>query len=178
MSWNVVVTLEGPGYRQALKLLSYYGRVRETGFYNVVVLEVDDLGEFMERLRLDAKSIGEVKQHIGRVLPVQQSFGFDSREEFERAAEQAVHCWLPRLAGKRFYVRLHRRGLKGELSSVDEERALAATLLAALEARGTPGAISFDDPELVIDLETVGHEAGVSLWTREELERYPFLRID
>jgi hypothetical protein len=30
----------------------------------------------------------------------------------------------------------------------------------------------------VIDLETVGHEAGVSLWTREELERYPFLRVD
>jgi hypothetical protein len=122
VSWNVVVTLEGPGYRQALELLAYYGRVRETGFFNVVVLEVDDLGAFMERLRLDAKSIGEVKQHIGRALPAQRSFRFDSREEFERAAEEAVLAWLPRLAGKRFYVRLHRRGLKGELSSIDEER--------------------------------------------------------
>jgi tRNA(Ser,Leu) C12 N-acetylase TAN1 len=178
VSWNVVVTLEGPGYRQALKLLSYYGRVRETGFYNVVVLEVEDLGEFMERLRLDRESIGEVKQHLGRALPAQHSFHFEDREEFERAAAQAVRAWLPRLAGKRFYVRLHRRGLKGELSSLDEERALAASLLAALEEQGTPGAISFDDPELVIDLETVGREAGVSLWTREELERYPFLRVD
>ena len=43
---------------------------------------------------------------------------------------------------------------------------------------GRPGRINFDDPDHVIDIETVGSRAGLSLWARDDLRCYPFLRID
>ena len=43
---------------------------------------------------------------------------------------------------------------------------------------GTIGKISFEDPDAVVSLETVGPRVGLSLWTREELERYPLLHLD
>jgi tRNA(Ser,Leu) C12 N-acetylase TAN1 len=75
-------------------------------------------------------------------------------------------------------VRLHRRGFKGRLSTPEEERFLDDALLEALQAAGTPCSLSFDDPDAIIQIETVGNRAGLSLWTREDLARYPFLRVD
>ena len=85
---------------------------------------------------------------------------------------------MPELAQKSFHVRMHRRGFKGRLSSPEEERFLDDLLLTALEEVGTPGRISFDDPDATIAIETVGQRAGLSFWRRSDLERYPFLRID
>lgn len=82
------------------------------------------------------------------------------------------------MAGKTFHVRLHRRGFKGQLSTPEEERFLDDTLLDALKRAGTPGSLAFDDPDAVIQIETVGNRAGISLWSREELGRFPFLRAD
>ena len=61
---------------------------------------------------------------------------------------------------------------------MDEERFLDTYLLEALEMAGTRGEITFDDPDAILALETVGPRAGLSLWTREELERYPLLHLD
>ena len=178
MSWNVVVTLEGRGFSEALELLSYYGRVATTDFYNVVLLEVDDPVELLERLRLDAESIAEVDEHLSRVLPVQRAFRFATREELEERSRSILSEWIPRLSGRSFYVRVHRRGKRRTLSSQEIERSLAGFVLDALDDRNDPGEVDFGDPDLVVDLETVGGEAGLALWTREEIERYPFLRVD
>lgn len=178
VSWNVVVTLEGRGFSDAVELLSYYGRVATTDFYNVVLLEVDDLLELLERLRLDAKGIAEVDDHLSRVLPVQRTFRFGTREELEERAKAVLSEWIPRLSGKSFYVRMHRRGKRRALSSQEIEQSLAGFVLDALDERDDPGEVDFGDPDLVVDLETVGGEAGLALWTREEIERYPFLRLD
>ena len=64
------------------------------------------------------------------------------------------------------------------LSSQPEERLLDEALLAALAEAGTPGRINFDDPDNVIQIETVGGRAGLSLWTREDRRRFPFLGSD
>jgi hypothetical protein len=61
---------------------------------------------------------------------------------------------------------------------MEEERFLDDFILAALEQAGSPGHITFEDPDAVIVVETVGQRAGLSLWTREELRRYPFLHPD
>ena len=73
---------------------------------------------------------------------------------------------------------MHRRGFKGRISSQQEERLLDDAILDSLSAAGTPARITFDDPDAVIDVETVGNQAGASLWTREELNRYPFLGVN
>jgi hypothetical protein len=58
------------------------------------------------------------------------------------------------------------------------EGVLCAHLIDLLQAAGTPGRITFSDPDVIIALETVGTRAGLSLWTREDLARHRFLRLD
>jgi hypothetical protein len=72
-------------------------------------------------------------------------------------------------------VRLRRRGLKGIISTPEEERFLDKVLLKALAAAGNPGRIRFDDPDYVLLIETVAGSGGAALWTGEDLKRHPFL---
>ena len=74
-------------------------------------------------------------------------------------------------------MRMRRRGFKGKLSSVTEEHFLDDVLLDAMEKKGSPGHITFDNPDFIIAVETVGQWAGLSLWKREDLEQYPFVRL-
>jgi hypothetical protein len=73
---------------------------------------------------------------------------------------------------------MHRRGFKGKLRSLEEEQFLDDILLEALKKAGTPGHITFENPDAVIAVETIANWAGISLWTRDQLQRYPFIRID
>lgn len=176
--WNVVVSVHGDAFVRACGLLEQFGELRRTDYYNVVVLHVEDLDGFLARLARLVENAPQVRDVISRVLPVQAAFDFRDVEDFQDKAREQALAWLPRLAGKSFHVRLHRRGLKGRLSTPAEERFLDDALLEALAAQDTPGRIDFDDPDMVIDLETVGTRAGMALWTREDLQRYPFLRVD
>jgi len=85
---------------------------------------------------------------------------------------------VPDLRGKRFHVRMHRRGFKGRLSSQHEEQFLDHHLLERLEARGSAGRIDFDDPDAIIAVETLGQVAGLSRWTRDQLRKYEMLTLD
>ena len=98
--------------------------------------------------------------------------------EPEAKAREASLTWIPDLAGKSFHVRMYRRGFKGQLSSQSEESFLDGILLDALNKIGKPGRITFENPDAIIALETIDSRAGLSLWTREDLQRYPFLRLD
>jgi tRNA(Ser,Leu) C12 N-acetylase TAN1 len=73
---------------------------------------------------------------------------------------------------------MHRRGFKGKLSSVEEEHFLDEILLHRLAEAGTPGKMDFEDPDAIIALETVGPQAGMSLFNREELKRFSILHLD
>jgi tRNA(Ser,Leu) C12 N-acetylase TAN1 len=115
---------------------------------------------------------------ISRLVPAQVTFDFLSKEDFEKKAGAAILGWADRMAGKTFHIRLHRRGLKEQLRSLDEEKLLDTALLDRLAEQGRPGRIDFADPDYVIDIETVGNRAGLSLWARADLKRYPFLRVD
>jgi hypothetical protein len=72
---------------------------------------------------------------------------------------------------------MHRRGFKGVLSTPKEERFLDDVLLDALEAAGKPGRIGFEEPDAIVQIETVDGRAGLSLWSAAELRRYPFLGV-
>jgi tRNA(Ser,Leu) C12 N-acetylase TAN1 len=176
-AWNVVVSVRDQGYKRAREILGIFGRVDETDYYNVLTLEVADPQAFLARLAELCAVAPDVLEAISRAIPAQKTFVFQTPEEFEEKARAAVLDWLPELAGKSFHVRLYRRGFKGRLKSPEEERFLDEALLAALAAGGTPGRIDFTRPDAVIDVETLGNRAGLSLWRREELERYPFLRV-
>ena len=40
-----------------------------------------------------------------------------------------------------------------------------------------PAVVSYDDPDAIAVVETIGSHAGMSLWFREDLQRFPFLKI-
>ena len=75
-------------------------------------------------------------------------------------------------------MRVHGRGLGRYLHTQDTERLIDDVLLAALEKEGVPGAVSFDDPDTVIAIDSVDNRAGMALWTRDDLKRHPLLRPD
>jgi len=176
--WNVVVTVHDGGYAKALQLLPQFGPVNKTPFYNILLMQTTDERQLLEELNeLTAREPASTSP-LARVMPVIYTFTFQSPMEFETKARQTVSNWLPTLAGKGFHVRMHRRGFKGELSSMDEERFLDQYLLDALTLAGTPGHIDFTNPDAVIALETIGPQAGLSLWTWADLQRYPLLHLD
>lgn len=176
--WNVVVSVNEKGFREAFRVLSEFGPVSKTDFFNVLVMKVDDihcmLDSLRERLQEDPHSLS----FLSRLIPAMQTFTFQSAEEFKTKAHEAILPWAPLLAGTRFHVRIHRRGFKGRFLSPEEERGLDALLIEAIEKAGTPGSITFDDPDAILSIETVSNRAGVSLWTRQDRERYPFIRLD
>jgi tRNA(Ser,Leu) C12 N-acetylase TAN1 len=181
MDWNVVVTAyDWRGLRTTRRLLSRYGEVARTEFHNVLVLKVADVAAFLEAITAAAAHDVSMRNDISRIMPAQATFAFATTAEFQERARTIARQWADRMGGSSFHVRLHRR--RGDapvrLSAQAEERSLNDSILERLRELGQPGRIDFQDPDYVIDIETVGQRAGMSLWSRDDLKRFPFLRVD
>lgn len=176
--WNVVVTIHEGHFREAFDLLKDFGQVGKTDFFNVLVMKGDNIQRLMTALRERISEQPSILSIVARIMPAFRSFNFHSPEEFEEKAREGVKDWIPSLSGKGFHVRIHRRGFKGRLSSLKEEQFLDNYLTCTLDERGATGHITFTDPDCIIAIETVANRAGLSLWTRDDLEAYPFLRLD
>jgi tRNA(Ser,Leu) C12 N-acetylase TAN1 len=177
IDWNVVVTVPEATMREASKLLRRWGEVFRTGYFHVLAMHVDDPETFLKEIAEAAKAMPGIFNIVSHVVPAQRTYNFASAEEFEAQARDIAILWAPMLKGQSFHVRLHRRGFKGTLSTPKEERFLDEALLDALEVEGAPGRISFTDPDAILQIETIDGRAGISLWRREELQRYPFLGV-
>ncbi len=175
--WNVIVTLAEATAPQARRILRRWGRLHRTGYFHVLVMAVSDPDQLLHEFGAAVAETPGLLNFIAHVFVAQRTFDFATVEEFERKARDLAIAWVPLLAGKRFHVRLHRRGLKGVLLTPNEERFLDDALLDALSAAGTPGHIGFDDPDFIIHIETIDRRAGMALWRREEMQRYPFLSV-
>jgi tRNA(Ser,Leu) C12 N-acetylase TAN1 len=178
MDWNVVISVQEQGYKAARQFLHEYGKIISTDYFNVMVMQVDNLQEFMDDMLMHYEMKTLALAYVGHIMPVSHRFRFQSVDEFEIRAREIVSRWLDELAGKHFYVRIHRRGFKGRLSSMEEERFLDEFILEQLESSGkAPAKVDFSGAERVIAIETLGQEAGMSLWTSEQIKRYPFLKL-
>jgi hypothetical protein len=58
---------------------------------------------------------------------------------------------------------MHRRGFKGRLSNLEEEKMIKEFLLELTKENGIPGHVTFEEPNIIIAIETVAHRAGLSL---------------
>lgn len=178
LDWNVVVTTHEHRYRHARAFLAAMGELHGTDFYNVLVMRVAEPQSFLATLERHLEAFPEAASSLARVLPVTETFSYQTPQEFELKAAAALRGWLAQLAGTRFHVRMHRRGFKGRLSSLEEEHLLDHLLIDELAQQGQEAHIDFADPDWIIALDTVGQRAGLSLWSREELRRYPLLKLD
>lgn len=176
--WNVIVTVREGTFQQARRFLETVGEVARTDYFNVLTAKVEDVRKSMEFLKVKVEEEPGTLNLIARFLPLSHIFNFQSPEEFQTRAAEAVSEWVPTLADTSFHVRMKRRGFKGHMSSMDEERFLDDLLLDRLQEEGAPGRITFSDPDFIIAVETVGNRGGLSLWSRIDLQRYPFLGLD
>ncbi len=178
--WNVVVTVHEHAhcYAQACRFLKTFGELARTDFFNVLTLKVADAEQFLQQLHQQFDEEPQLFECIARILPVSHTFIYKTPEEFEVKAEALISPWEVKLAGTRFHVRMHRRGFKGRLTSQQEEKNIADILMCLLAERGETASVDFDDPDFVVVVETIGQQAGVSIWSREELLRYPLVKLD
>lgn len=161
--WNVLVTVYDGEYHEALRLLAPFGDVSRTDYWNVLVMNVEDVTGFMHALKETLREDASLANSVARIIPVTHSFRFSSPEEFEAGACRIVDEWVTELQGKTFHVRMHRRGFKGRLSSQHEEQFLDYHLLERLRLKGSGGRIGFDDPDMIIAVETVGQIRKASI---------------
>lgn len=175
--WNVVVTVLPDGFRDAVRILAPFGPVVATDYYGVLVMKVDDGRAFMESLRALLTRDATLANVVARLVPVTETFTYESAEEFRAKTDAVVAAWAADLAGRRFYVRMHRRGFKGKLASNAEERRLGEFLLARVPPGREPAHIDFERPDVVIAVETVGTQSGLARFSREELDRFELLRL-
>ncbi len=173
IDWNVIITVRGD-FDRAIGILRRLGTVERTGLFNVLVMSVPDLRAFVEQVTW---ATGEhFFETISHVVPITEKIEFETAEDLERKARDIAFSWAPLLAGKTMHVRMRRRGHKGVLHAQEIERWLGETVFEELERRGTPCRFALDDPDVVIAIETLRNVAGIGLWTRADLERYPWLR--
>jgi hypothetical protein len=132
-----------------------------------------DLLEEIERRSADDPALYDA---ISRVAPASRCFDFATAQGFCERAKAIAFEWLPPLANRSFHVRVHGRGLrrhcKRKTALIDD------ALLDALQKQGVPGAVSFDDPDAVIAIDSIDDRAGLALWTRDDLKRHSLLRPD
>jgi tRNA(Ser,Leu) C12 N-acetylase TAN1 len=175
VDWNVVVTVLEQSFRDAVRLLRRWGSVSRTPYYNVLAMKVGNADAFLADFAATFAASPGILNFVSHVVPAHETFDFDTAEEFETRARAIALRWVPKLRGRSFHVRLHRRGFKGVLSTPREEQFLDGALLAHLEGAGR---IDFEDPDFIVQIETIDGRAGMSLWTRDELRRCPFLGVD
>jgi len=177
MEWNILATAFMRKERSLLKLLQYYGEFKGSGWRDVVIGRVEDVSAFLETLEILRRDQPAKLRPLSQIIPIEKSFEFGV-VDFQDKLKEVLSQYVDKLESiSKFYVRVKRRGHKGELSSLEIEKEMAEFILDALETTGKQAQVKFDDPDKFIIVETIGNRAGVGLITREMRERYPFIRV-
>jgi len=176
--WNLVVTIFQDGYRRAMRALRVLGSIERTPYHNVLAMKVDDPVKALEAIELKTEESTALYDAISRVSPALCNFDFQSVEEFLKETKKLLVDWSPRVAGRSFHVRLHRRGPKYDLPTQQTEHSLNETLFDATTKLGAPAKLSFTNPDLVIAIDTIDDRAGAALWTCDDLSGHRLLRPD
>ncbi len=177
LDWNVLVKVKEHSFSPAYLLLEKLGKVYQSDFENLLLVEVESIPQFLAKCDRTFKKDPNLLNLFERIVPVTKTFSFQSAEEFETKAKEIVMDWLPMLADKKFYVRMHRIGFKDRIDRHEEETFLDLVILQELEKIGNPGQIGGIDPDVIVAVETVTERAGLACWTRQDLQEHQWLNL-
>jgi tRNA(Ser,Leu) C12 N-acetylase TAN1 len=176
-TWNLLVTsLEGQR-ESLLAALRTLARFRRGGFPNVLVGTVEDPAAFLAVLQDAYERSTVVRSSLGKVIPIDRTLRFTSPDAFRDEVGGALETLIDRLVGRTFFVRIFRRGFRGQIDSTHLEGELGARLVAALEARGDRPRVRFDDPDVALVIETLRDEVGIAFLDRTLRAAHPFVRV-
>jgi len=174
--WNVVVTSYMWQEKRLLQELAGLGEFQPSGFTAVILGRVPEMGEFLEALKNLWEKSPFLAEYLSSVVPIRVVFPF-TVENLEERLQEAVRALGPEIEGKAFYVRVKRRGHKGEYSSLEVEQALDRFLTDEFCSQGQGCRVDFEAADLILVVEAVHNQCGLGLVTREMKERYPFIKI-
>ncbi len=174
--WNVVVTCRRGGERGALKELKFFGRFHPTGFHDVLAGFVEDRARFFDDLLKGREVRDPVWRFIVRVVPVDTVFSF-TVDTFRERLGEVVDGLAERVPPGAFYVRIERRGHKGEIPTPEVEREMDARIIVAHERLGLSSRVDFKEFSSVVAVETFHDRGGAGIVLREAMEKYPFLKV-
>ncbi|MEM8828397.1 MAG: hypothetical protein AAGE96_03450 [Cyanobacteria bacterium P01_G01_bin.19] len=177
LDWNVLVKVREHSFSPAYLFLEKLGKVYQSDFENILLVKVESIPQFLAECDRIFKEDSNLLNLFERIVPVTKTFSFQTAEEFETKAKQIVVDWLPILAAKKFYVRMHRIGFKDRIDRHEEETFLDLVILQELEKIGSPGQIGGIDPNVIVAVETVTERAGLACWTSQDLQTYPWLGL-
>jgi len=109
-------------------------------------------------------------------VPLERTFSF-KLPDFLGKLEETISPYIEKVEDKNFYVRVKRRGHKGEISSQECEKEVAGFVMDHLEKAGKKAHVSFNDPDVIIVVETIANWPGVTTITREMKEKYPLVKV-
>ncbi len=174
--WNVVVTCRRGGERGALRELKFFGRFHPTGFHDVLAGAVEDRARFLDDLLKGREMRDPVWRFVVRVVPVDAVFSF-TVDTFRERLGEVVDALADRVPPGAFYVRIERRGHKGEIPTPEVEREMDGRIIAAHERRGLASRVDFKEFSSVVAVETFHDQGGVGVVPRDDMEKYPFLKL-
>ena len=174
--WNVVATCRRNGERGAQKELRFFGRFHSMGFRDVLVGSVEDRERFFDELLKGRGMRDPIWRYVVRFVPIDVNFGF-TLESFRERLSAEIDLLAERVPAGPFYVRLERRGHKGEIPTPDIEREMDGRIIAAHERAGLSSRVDFKEFLSVVAVEVFGDAGGIGLVRRETTETYPFVRV-
>ena len=174
--WNILATAFWGRGKDALRLLTPHGEFKGSGFKDVLQGHVEDVNLFLEKLESMRQENPDRMNSLSQILPLGRTFNFDLPDFMDKLKE-TVLPYVEKVEGKKFYVRVKRRGHKGEMSSLEIEKEISGFIFEKLEEVGKQAQVSFSDPDVVIIIETIANRAAVALITREMRKKYPLIKI-
>jgi len=174
--WNILATAFWGRGKHALRLLTQHGEFKGSGFKDVLQGHVEDVRLFLEKLELLRHENPDGMTSLSQILPLERTFNFNLPDFMDKLKE-TVSPYVEKVEGKKFYVRVKRRGHKGEMSSLEIEKEISGFIFEELEKAGKKAQVSFSNPDVVIIAETIANRAAVALITREMKEKYPLIKV-
>lgn len=175
LDWNLVVTARSGRRRDLASALRPIVRLKSGGFPDVLVGRADDVDACLDAIAARADPAFR-REILARVVPIVRTFVLDPDDLEEQLLGETATV-LDALVGRRFHVRVERRGSKGVVRTDLLERVLGTALVDALHARGETPQVVFADPDAVVAVELIGAVGGLALLTREQRARHPFVRV-
>jgi len=174
--WNILATAFWGRGKDALRLLTPHGEFKGSGFKDVLQGYVEDVHLLLDKLELMRQENPDKIISLSQILALERTFTFNLPDFMDKLKE-TVLPYVEKVEGKKFYVRVKRRGHKGEMSSLEIEKEISSFIFEKLEEAGKPAQVSFSDPDVIIIVETIANRAGVALVTREMREKYPLIKV-
>ncbi|HEY7528441.1 MAG TPA: THUMP domain-containing protein [Candidatus Deferrimicrobiaceae bacterium] len=174
--WNVVLTCRRNGEKGALKQLKYFGHFVPTGFRDVLRGFVTERPLFFEELLRCREMRDPLWRYVSRLVPIDVNFTF-TLETFRERLGEVIETLAQRVPPGPFYVRIERRGHKGEIPTPEVEREMDGRIIAAHERLGQASHVDFEAFRTAVAVETFHDLGGAGVVPREEMGKYPFLKV-